>query len=767
MTDATGKIWKWVPWIVSGMVTVFLFSELVFHPGTTMLSTEGDGAKNYFTFVYHCLYGNGVWFNGMNYPYGDHVVFSDAQPAFVIPLSYINRFLNLNPLVIMHALLVTGFFLAILYVYKILQRMHVHPLWAIVSAVLIITMSPQQFKLNEHFSLTYFCVIPVVFYYNLAWYQAGKRKHIIALFIAALLFAFIHLYFALMISMWVMLYGISYMLFYHEKLKNKWKHIWPVLSAGFVPLSLFRIFMLLTDTVADRPVYPYGARAHGTTFADIVTSYLSPISKWWVQWIDTGTLSGGNEGYTYIGFIPLLIIISGTIYWLGRLIRKKDKTLFTADNHGTIIWLFIAFSVLIFSSAIIFKKCFVCLDYASFIKQFRAIGRFSWMFYYIITIVSVAVAYKWYIMLLSKGSKTIAYCLTVIMLLVWIAEAVPFVQKTHARTAVAGQQYNTFYKISRVEWDELFARNGLAADSFRALYVLPYFHIGTEKLGQIPRSYGLMNTAFSASLQLHLPLMNVMMSRNSWQQAFEQVKVSGGPYTHKKVLRSRDYRPVLLVHPEKEPLNPDEQYLLSSAQLLGHLYGNDVYALNTVNLLRKEAINRGEYEIVINSLRQADSCIKYTGPWYVEHFDTGTSHEVLMGTGAAKAIDGIKEIVFEAPVTPLYDSQLYEFSAWMLVSDRDYKIGRFIIYCYDKNDSLIYHTKVLAQESVDNQGLWLRVSKYMKLPVGCSKISVQLINVVYPSYLALDELMIRPADAVIISKYGDVRSMVNNHVLHY
>ena len=103
----------------------------------------------------------------------------------------------------------------------------------------------------------------------------------------------------------------------------------------------------------------------------------------------------------------------------------------------------------------------------------------------------------------------------------------------------------------------------------------------------------------------------------------------------------------------------------------------------------------------------------------------------------------------------------------MLVGDKDYKIGRFVIHLYDERDSLVSNIKVLAQESVDNYGLWLRVSKYFEVPASCRKISVELVNVIYPSYLALDELMIRPADALIISKSSDTRRMVNNHVLPY
>lgn len=764
MKGTVDSRWKLLLWIVTGLVTIYLFYDILLHPGTTLLSIDGDASKNYFTFAYHSLYGAGIWFDGMNYPYGEHIVFTDAQPAIVIPLSLLNNYLLIPPLAVMNLLLVLGFFLAIIYTSRVLMRFGVHTIWSFVAAMLIVTMSPQQFKLAEHFSLAYFCVMSVVFYYNLAWYQSGNRQYVFNLFLAATLFTFIHLYYALMICLWVALYSIGYMMMYKTTLRKKLLHIAPLAVAVVIPVILFQLFMLFTDTISDRPAYPYGARAHGTNFNDIFTSYLSPFSLWLSKLFDTGTLSGGNEGYAYIGMAPLLILLTALVYWVINSIRRRRAGIVSNENTSLNIWLFIAVSILIFASAVIFKKCFVCLDYASFIKQFRAIGRFSWPYYYLVTVVAVVIAYRWYIRLLQQGKQWAAYLLAGSLLVVWTAEAIPFAHMTRKRVADAEAQYDLFYKTDTGQWEQFLLQAGYTKDSFRALYALPYFHIGTEKLGLVTHSYGQVNDAFSAALQLHLPLINVMMSRTSWQQAFKQVKVSGGTYTDKQVLRSDDTRSILIIHPAKAQLNPDELYLLSLAKKLGHLNGNDIYALSADELLKKEAINNGELKTLFDAMPIQDTCINYTGPWYVEHYDTGTAVEALMGEGAARAIDGITQVVFETPLTPARDSQLYEFSTWMLVSDKDYKIGRFVVYMYNENDSLLTNFKVLAQESVDNHGLWLRVSKYFRVPASCRKISVELINIIYPSYLALDELMIRPADALILSKSSDTGRMVNNHM---
>ena len=58
-----------------------LFHPVLRHPDTTFLSNGDDALKNYYTPWYHARHDSTWhWFGGMNYPYGDHIVFADAQP---------------------------------------------------------------------------------------------------------------------------------------------------------------------------------------------------------------------------------------------------------------------------------------------------------------------------------------------------------------------------------------------------------------------------------------------------------------------------------------------------------------------------------------------------------------------------------------------------------------------------------------------------------------------------------------------------------------
>lgn len=46
----------------------------------------GDGYKNYYTLAYYLQNDQGSHFSGMNYPYGENILFTDNQPAMAFIL---------------------------------------------------------------------------------------------------------------------------------------------------------------------------------------------------------------------------------------------------------------------------------------------------------------------------------------------------------------------------------------------------------------------------------------------------------------------------------------------------------------------------------------------------------------------------------------------------------------------------------------------------------------------------------------------------------
>lgn len=751
-----------IAYTVAALTTAWCFSAVLLAPGSVMMGAEGDAAKNYFTFLYHVAYGNGIWFDGMNYPFGEHIVFTDAQPVFAVPLSWLHRVFAFNPLVVFHLLIVCSFFLAIVYLYKILARFALPSPWAITGAVVIAVMSPQVFKLNEHYSLAYFCILPMLFCFNLAWLQEGKTKYAWYLGITSLVSTFLHPYFALMYGMWIAAYSLGYVLFFRKSIKAAARHLYPLWLAIAVPVLLFVFFISITDTVTDRPGYPYGARWNRTFAEDIYTSCLSPISKILKPVLAWDKMSCGSEGYTYIGIAPLIVLIVGAIIVTIRILARRPHAHSRSRQQGIGIWMFIALPALVFGTSFIFTYCFVCLDYAAFIKQFRAVGRVSWIYYYIATVVAVVGFYRWQ----SRLPRWLGNAITLLLFSVWVVEAYGFTKQYRYRGEEGRKNYTRFFDQHADDGVfAILAKQGDTTDDFQAILVLPYFHIGTEKLGLLPQSPRLLAHTFSISYSLHLPLMDVMMSRGSWKQAFAQLRINGGPLTDKIQLPNN--KQLLILTDTSYHPDPDKEYLLSCSQYLGEYNGTRFHALDITALYRSERDARQQLLEIAHMQSAGDSCLGDSSFYCYGHFDTGKYTSPMFGNGAARAITGNVGIIHRAFLPAATGSRLYEFSAWVLVSNRDYKIPRFRLYFFNAADSLIKDMTVLAQEPNDSHGLWLRAARYFTMPDSCVRIETELVNIINPAYLALDELLIRPANATIIAKDSSGRIMVNNHLLRH
>ena len=112
------------------------------------------------------------------------------------------------------------------------------------------------------------------------------------------------------------------------------------------------------------------------------------------------------------------------------------------------------------------------------------------------------------------------------------------------------------------------------------------------------------------------------------------------------------------------------------------------------------------------------------------------------------------------------DSQLYEFSVWSRLPRLGYTGNYFRLYFEDKAGHSLLWLEVHAKNSVDNMpGMWFRINSWFTMPPGTSKIAVQVCNPEGKSYEALDELMIRPAAATVMSRMQDGTLLVNNHLL--
>ncbi len=755
------RLWLLIAAVFAAGLVTFTHPGLVLHPWQEVPSVYGDGGKNTFTYLYHILHGKGVWFTGMNYPYGEHITFTDGQPLLSVTLGWLGLRME-QALTVLWWLIAFSFFLGHIYIYKILVHFRVQPFLAMCFSGLIMAFTPQLFCIGGHYALSYACVIPMLFYWTIQYKETAKTRYAAYITLLGTLCSFLHPYFAAVVLIWIAAYSAGYFIFTKTGAAIKAKHLLPLAVCLVVLFGVMAVFIRLTDPFKDRPQNPYGVLANCTTGDKILTSSHSGL---W-QFIKANTsvpVPDGGSGNCYPGIAIIGIVVASLVRGIINKRKKRAEENITAQYSP--IWLFITFSVLLLAMGVPFVYGLEwLLDYASFLRQFRTLDRFAWIFYYLITVYGVVTACRWFNRLLLAGKKAQAYSLVAVVLVLWGWEASGYIKYERAMLSRGYGNYNTL-KGTNGNWNTFLRGHNFAAADFQAILMLRYFQVGSEKLwvGN-DHCENEISTGAVAGLQLSLPLVDAMMSRTSWEVAKKQVKIAVGPYVHKPILDDiKSNKPFLLLWADGSNPDPDQRYLLSASNLIGSFLGYTAYACYPTRLKESDKQQTDSILTLATNLTIGDTCIKYAGPWYVNHFDSVKATTTLFGNCALPEIEQLETHLATIPIQLAADQQ-YEFSCWALLGTEDYSSPFFKLDMLDASSNLIYTADALTKESTDNNGMWFRALLYFNVPAYCKAIRIRLFNEPKHTYKMLDELMLRPADAVIISKSGR-GLMVNNHLL--
>lgn len=755
--------------IIAASVTTLTLYKLVSTPDRLLLELGGDSLKNYFSFVRHATEGNGFAFSGMNYPYGENIIYADGQPLFSIALQAFNVTEN-QALAVIHWAIVIGFFLCIIYCYKILRYYDVHPVFAIIGSCLVTVMSPQLIRVFGHFGLSYMCAIPMLFYWSIKYHDQKRLKYALFIFIEGTIFSLLHPYWAAIFFIWVSFYSLSCLLLFKGAIIQRFKHILPmVLSAGMI-VVIVKLLIFFTDGMDDRTTYPYGMFSDCTTYISLLTSNMSPI---WTKLFGSAYAGSITEGVGYIGIVgELALLVAGVLA-----IVKLTKKGYAADAANNItqrpfgkVWLALAFFAVVFAhgAPLIWMKW--SIDYISIFRQFRTLGRFVWLYYYIGALFTVVYIYRAYLHYKTKGKHIISYGILIMPMLIWAYEANSYIRYAHDHQSAGCYNYDfVFNEVKCVpDWNQFLAAHNRKATDFQAIIALPYFHIGSEKLWIYGDDAWIISLAFQTAFQTHLPLFNVHMSRTSWSQTFEQVRILAGPYGDMTIMNKLpDSKPILLIALKDHKLNEDEQLLIQSADSIGVYEERNVYALYPDRLTQNSRQAKDNAMVVAAQMYAADTCIGAdAGSYIIDHFDSYNSNLSLIGKGAITDTPFVKNYKLQ----PNDSDMVYEMSIWAKVNDVDYRSPYFSITYFDASGNKLGDDYVFSNKATDNApGMWLRAGKYIKVPAHTSSLSVE-----YDQgkdgrdYIAMDELQLRPVNSLIVSKFRSddrITIVANNHII--
>jgi hypothetical protein len=553
---------KFTPFLIS-IFTLVIFLALyhaVYLPlGKNICDYSGDGIKNLYTFMYHLEYGKEFHFIGLLYPFGDTILYMDAQPFWIIVIKlfeYISPLDAQNPIIYIHSILLFNLFFCAFFVFKILEYFKANILFSSIGAIIITLLSPQIFRFSMHFALGNMAVIPFFWYMYLLLEESLKTYKVFLFAVFFYCVGFIHPYLLLMLAMFFLSFELIQSIYFK---KIRYANI----ALVIIPTILFVLSIKCMDKILDRPKIAWGAQAFSTQWYELLLPLKGSLKELFPAFPQDYT-----EGYGYIGVFGLFglffLIFRGAKFLFGDKQKINLK-----ENSKINLWLFSSFIVLCFALYIPFRWTVFGFDLEVLnpIKQFRGTGRFVFVFYYTFTIYSFVVFSK-----LFHKNKKIFLPITVILLFISAMEIINYSKVFLASFEKYGKR--DAFEYYKEKYIELFKNVNIK--DYQCIIPFPPSTEGTEVFW-LDADWSAKTLYFWLSYFSGLPLANSHSSRVSLNDCMQIFQLSNTSYIdtaifnsfkpNKKCLvfiDSSRYNTILPLMSNSKMLKQFEQYYLLS-----------------------------------------------------------------------------------------------------------------------------------------------------------------------------------------------------------
>ncbi len=507
------------------------------HPNDKMLGGSPDGFKNYVTSVWHVRHDSSyVHYEGMNYPFGEHVLFTDNQPVFSAALQWWSRHvssLDGHTVGVINIFQVISLLFGCGVLFLLIRKLHVPVWYAGLVALGMLFLSPQYSRFDGHFSLSHTWIFPLLLLL-LCNYEERYSRRYQSLLIGFLIWyaAQLHFYYFGLCALFLVLYT-AYQLLRDPSLRNWRVRLSHLVVMVLLPFALLNVWVHWADFAADRPANPYGFTYYIGEWEGIFLPYESfPLFKWIDQHIIPIRRVNG-ETKAYAGIVVFLFTLWMIGSFFKRLIFAVSKSRrFARYKMFPPSWdeaayhrvhkrylqgiLFAALVLLVFACGFPFaiKGMEWMVDYFGPLRQFRGLGRFTWAYFYVINLLAFYIC--WNYSARFKGFRNgraaeFRWVIALAPLLLLLYEAWTF------------QRLTPINLVDNVEKREVAAPtpdhflNKVDFSPYQALLSLPYYHMGSENIWW-EFDFGEFIRTQTVALQTGKPDMGVNMSRTSCSQ---------------------------------------------------------------------------------------------------------------------------------------------------------------------------------------------------------------------------------------------------------
>lgn len=538
--------------LCSSSIYFFYFQEVILHLNSLLSSIAGDSLKNYYTYVYHIKNDSGLLhFSGLNYPFGEHVVYTDCVPLLTFILKAL-PFTHTHLIGILHGSIFLSFVFTPLILNAIFNRLGVDKFSSFFISLAVGLLSPQYFKvLGGHYALSYTFIIPLCILLLINLYQKKNTTTLISLFVFNFLVFFIHPYFGFGTSVFSLLSVLAF-----EILTNRVKQLLKTLKNTFIvgalPMLFFKVFMVLTDHHLNRTQDPENVNSLVANMGSLLLPNYGPFQQLLPKIFRVEPTN--FEGFAYLGlfFIVMICVFLVSFPFLIRKMRFTKETLS----------LFIASLFILFLAFGLHNELLSTLHIKSaLLNQFRASGRFIWFFYYAFPVFIIPTIYSSLSkILLERTLKPLLKLIAVLFFAFNLMEANALFQLDRS----GFWKFRNFFSENCLEEKEKEIVGSIQNIKPQALIPLPVYHAGSEVYLRTERDQA-MQLSMMYSYHCKLPILSSFLSRTSIPETEELIGVLNA-YKKQHSLISKLSASDFLVLKTDDPLMPDEERLFSKTK---------------------------------------------------------------------------------------------------------------------------------------------------------------------------------------------------------
>jgi hypothetical protein len=703
--------------LVAAAITLSFYHQAILAPDRYLFSDQGDGMKNYFTYAWHVKHDTSCTdFQGMNYPYGEHVLYSDCHPLLsgvLRQLSGLSDIFPLHSIGFLNFLMVSGIFLTILVCYKLLREFSVEWKTALQLSIGMALLAPQVFRMTGHFALSYSFAIPLSWLLLLRAMRSERAwLHALILLLNGLFWTFIHAYMGVIIMAFQFLILVTHKL-QERNVRGLFRHFL-LLSSIILPALIFLLALQLTDAHTGRTGNPSGFFLYNAEPDDI----LLPHQGLFREFLDRVTGNGIKqewEARSYIGVATAVILLIAFVSTITGLIRRKTLKQESVFATGKLFQasLIAALFLLLFALAIPFRQFPALVDYFPVFKQFRATGRFAWPFFFVALVYSAIVLQNLHNKFRTGRHKLIPVLLILSVAALNFLEGLPY----HVEISRSITQAPNLFRKDLLPEDLASSVDSIQPEQYQAIISLPFYYYGSEAYSR-PRHDDAKRNSMVIAYHTGIPLVNADLTRTSVGESRKVVQIVSPDFYPKEIRDDiSDPRPFLVVR-TGSTLTENELGILRKASLVSERGPIGLYSLSPEALFRSsgpEIISKFENEM--ESLKPGmESLIKnpsflLTDPASLlifKDFEDAPSPVCFDGKGAYSGQKKGRNVLAEFKAGTFTSDKLYSLSVWMHNAEPDALNlwFRLIVEEYDEGNGQWHSTVFFPEEAETIRGDW-------------------------------------------------------------